>query len=74
VGPRARFLGEGAVEEGFPKGEVQTLDTPEQAANLLNSMLGEGDTVLFKASRGVGLERAVELLAGDSPVPAGGAR
>jgi UDP-N-acetylmuramoyl-tripeptide--D-alanyl-D-alanine ligase len=64
VGPRARSIGEGAVEEGFPVGETRYLENPEQAANLLDSMLAEGDTVLFKASRGVGLERAVQLLAG----------
>ena len=68
VGPRARFFGEGAVEEGLAETEVRTLDTPEQAANLLNSMLGATDVVLFKASRGVGLDRAVEVLA----APAGG--
>ncbi|MGE5275539.1 MAG: UDP-N-acetylmuramoyl-tripeptide--D-alanyl-D-alanine ligase [Acidobacteriota bacterium] len=62
VGPLGRFLAEGAIEAGFPPGEVRVLDTPEHAANLLDSMLDAGDTVLFKASRGVGLERAVELL------------
>lgn len=62
VGRRARFIGEGAMAAGLPGGEVRALETPEQAANLLASMLGEGDTVLFKASRGIGLDRAVELL------------
>jgi len=62
VGRRARFIGEGAVAAGFPSGEVRALESPEQAANLLDSMLGEGDTVLFKASRGIGLDRAVEML------------
>lgn len=63
VGPRARFIGEGAVAGGFPSAEVRSLETPEQAANLLDSMLDQGDTVLFKASRAVGLDRAVEILA-----------
>jgi len=63
VGPLGRFFAEGAVEAGFPPAEIRTLDTPEQAANLLDSMLDGGDTVLFKASRGVGLERAVDSLA-----------
>ncbi len=63
VGSLGHFLAEGAVEAGFPRAEVRSLDTPEHAANLLDSMLDAGDTVLFKASRGVGLERAVELLA-----------
>jgi UDP-N-acetylmuramoyl-tripeptide--D-alanyl-D-alanine ligase len=63
VGPLARFLGEGAIQAGFPPAEVRVLDSPEQAANLLDSMLDAGDAVLFKASRGVGLEKAVEKLA-----------
>ncbi|MFN2386969.1 MAG: UDP-N-acetylmuramoyl-tripeptide--D-alanyl-D-alanine ligase [Thermoanaerobaculia bacterium] len=63
VGRRARFIGEGAMAAGLPGGEVRALETPEQAANLLASMLADGDTVLFKASRGIGLDRAVELLA-----------
>jgi UDP-N-acetylmuramoyl-tripeptide--D-alanyl-D-alanine ligase len=51
------------------------------AAELLEPLLREGDTVLVKASRGVGLERVSQLLqtarggAGDSPSPtASGAR
>jgi len=64
VGPRARSIGEGAIEAGFPAEEVRYLSSAEEAANLLDSILIEGDAVLFKASRAVGLERAVELLAG----------
>jgi UDP-N-acetylmuramoyl-tripeptide--D-alanyl-D-alanine ligase len=63
VGPLGRFLGEGAVEAGFARAEVRTLESSEQVSNLLDSMLDAGDTVLFKASRGVGLEKAVARLA-----------
>jgi UDP-N-acetylmuramoyl-tripeptide--D-alanyl-D-alanine ligase len=73
VGLRARSIGEGAREEGFPPEEIRYLETPEQAANLLDSMLTEGDTVLFKASRGIGMERAVEKLASSLTRRAGGA-
>jgi UDP-N-acetylmuramoyl-tripeptide--D-alanyl-D-alanine ligase len=62
VGPRARAIAEGALEEGFAPESVRTAETPEQAAEILEGMLAEGDTVLFKASRGVGLERAVAAL------------
>jgi UDP-N-acetylmuramoyl-tripeptide--D-alanyl-D-alanine ligase len=64
VGPRGREIGEGAVEAGFPAAAVENAKSPEEAANLLAPTLSAGDTVLFKASRGVGLERAVALLAG----------
>jgi UDP-N-acetylmuramoyl-tripeptide--D-alanyl-D-alanine ligase len=64
VGPRGREIGEGAVEAGFPAAAVENAKSPEEAANLLAPTLSAGDTVLFKASRGVGLDRAVALLAG----------
>ncbi len=66
VGPRARAFGEGAQEEGFPADRVRTVESAEDAAALLAGTLGPGDVVLFKASRGVGLERAVKRLMGRS--------
>jgi len=66
VGPRARAFGEGAREEGFPADRVRTVESAEDAAALLAGTLGPGDVVLFKASRGVGLERAVKRLMGRS--------
>jgi UDP-N-acetylmuramoyl-tripeptide--D-alanyl-D-alanine ligase len=62
VGPRARAIGEGASASGFPAGEIQWAESPERAASVLEAMLAGTDTVLFKASRGVGLDRAVALL------------
>ena len=70
VGALARFLGDGAIAAGFPAAEVRVLESVEQAANLLDSMLDAGDAVLFKASRGVGLEKAVERLTA-KPSPRG---
>jgi UDP-N-acetylmuramoyl-tripeptide--D-alanyl-D-alanine ligase len=62
VGPRARAIGEGAAASGFPPTDIQFADNAEEAARILEPGLGEGDTVLFKASRGVGLDRAVHWL------------
>lgn len=70
VGPRARAIGEGAAEEGFAADHIDYLDRAEDVPALLAPMLAEGDAVLFKASRGVGLERAVESLLRE-PRPAG---
>jgi len=66
VGPRGREIGEGAVEAGFPAAAVETAKNPEEAAGLLAPTLSEGDTVLFKASRGIGLDRAVRILIAES--------
>lgn len=70
VGPRARAIGEGAMAAGFPASEVQLAENAEEAARLLEPVLAAGDTALFKASRGVGLDRAVHWLM----APAGGRR
>jgi len=64
VGSRARAIGEGAAEAGLAPGSITTADSPEDAVALLDEMLRAGDAVLFKASRGVGLDRAVKLLSG----------
>ena len=61
VGPLAREIG-GAFE-----GEVHAVDDASAAAALLPDLVKEGDTVLVKASRGVGLEPVVQALAGEVP-------
>ncbi len=64
VGPRARELAAGAVAAGMPEDRVRRVDTAEEAAEALRPTLSEGDVVLFKASHGIGLDRAVALLMG----------
>jgi UDP-N-acetylmuramoyl-tripeptide--D-alanyl-D-alanine ligase len=66
VGALARALGEGAVAAGFPGTAVRQVASPEEAAELLAGVLAPGDAALFKASRGIGLERAVAALQGAS--------
>jgi UDP-N-acetylmuramyl pentapeptide synthase len=44
-------------------GEVHEVATASDAAELLPSLLRQGDTVLVKGSRGVGLEVVAERLA-----------
>ena len=63
VGELARYYGEEAVDLGFPRPAITYVDSPEEAARLLDGMLAEGDVVLFKGSHAVGLDRAVEMLA-----------
>lgn len=72
VGPRARAIGEGAIAAGLASEAVSAADSPEEAAAYLDTVLAEGDTVLFKASRGVGLDRAVARLAGGGRRQTGG--
>ncbi len=63
VGARARWIGEAAVEAGLPKSAVLYAASAEDAAAALAGLLADGDVALFKASRGIGLERAVARLA-----------
>ena len=66
VGPRARGIGEGAAAAGFSESAILSVASAEEAAERLAGLLREGDAVLFKASRAVGLERAVATLAGEA--------
>jgi UDP-N-acetylmuramoyl-tripeptide--D-alanyl-D-alanine ligase len=64
VGDRGAWIAEGARAAGA--GVVRLAADAEEAASVLDAMVspGPGDLVLLKASRGIGLERAVELLEG----------
>ena len=66
VGPRARILGEGAIAAGLPVEAVRHAASAEEAVELLGDSLRSGDAVLFKASRAIGLERAVATLCGEA--------
>jgi UDP-N-acetylmuramoyl-tripeptide--D-alanyl-D-alanine ligase len=58
----ARFFIEGAVEAGLAAGRAKFFETPEEAAQDCLAQLRAGDVLLVKGSRGVHLEKAVELL------------
>jgi UDP-N-acetylmuramoyl-tripeptide--D-alanyl-D-alanine ligase len=47
------------IADGF-RGETYSVGTPEEAGALLGELAGEGDRVLVKGSRSVGLERVLE--------------
>ncbi len=68
VGPRSRALAD-AFERQADGRETQVLADAAQAATLVPKLVRAGDTVLVKASRGVGLEVVAEALA-DAADPA----
>ena len=56
VGPLAKAIG-----EDFPR-EVHAVENAQAAAALVPGLLADGDIVLVKASRGVGLELVCRAL------------
>ncbi|MGA2628843.1 MAG: UDP-N-acetylmuramoyl-tripeptide--D-alanyl-D-alanine ligase [Terriglobia bacterium] len=58
----AQFMAEGAQQAGLPPERARFFATLEEAAECCRTLLQPGDVVLVKGSRGVHLERAVELL------------
>jgi len=62
VGPLAAHILEGALEAGVAPSKLRSVATAEEAGKLLLEELREGDVVLLKASRGIGLERGIEVV------------
>ncbi len=56
----ARFMVEGAVEAGLSDSAAYFFDSPEEAGDFLRTMCAPGDAILFKGSRGVQMEKALE--------------
>jgi UDP-N-acetylmuramoyl-tripeptide--D-alanyl-D-alanine ligase len=65
VGERARSVIEGATDAGFPRESLFHVSDANRAAEFLEEFVEEGDLVLLKASRGIGLDRVVDRLKGE---------
>ena len=64
-GKEAAHIAEGAADAGLPADAILRFDdtsAPETLATSLKAVLRSGDTVLFKASRAVALERVIAQL------------
>ena len=58
----ARFFVEGALAAGFPPQQARFFPDAPGAGEFCRSLLEPGDLVLVKGSRGVHLEKVVEML------------
>lgn len=56
----AHFMAEEAVRAGMPPHSVHFFEHPEDAGSLVRQLALPGDAILFKGSRGVRIERALE--------------
>ena len=64
VGPLGGLIVEGARRAGADSSTLVSVDDAEQAGERVADGVRAGDVVVFKASRGVGLDRGVEVLRG----------
>jgi UDP-N-acetylmuramoyl-tripeptide--D-alanyl-D-alanine ligase len=71
VGERSRALADAYGAAAKP-GELQVAADAAQAATFVPQLVRAGDTVLVKASRGIGLERVAEALTADDDPTAHG--
>lgn len=62
VGPRSEALLEGAGDAGFAAERLHHFATAKEAGEFLLSEIRDGDLVLMKGSRGIGLDKAVAML------------
>ena len=60
VGARAMFIADEAKKLGMPAKNVFSFDTADEAKLKVQEVLKQGDVVLVKASRSIGLEKVVE--------------
>jgi UDP-N-acetylmuramoyl-tripeptide--D-alanyl-D-alanine ligase len=62
IGWRSHALLDGAREAGFSDSALHHFDDAQSAAEFLKTLIADGDLVLIKASRGIGLDRIVTML------------
>jgi UDP-N-acetylmuramoyl-tripeptide--D-alanyl-D-alanine ligase len=62
VGPRGRIIGQEALACGMAGGDVFIVEDNEQAIAHLRQIVGQGDIVLVKGSRGMKMEEIVAAL------------
>jgi UDP-N-acetylmuramoyl-tripeptide--D-alanyl-D-alanine ligase len=62
VGPLCAVTVEAARQAGMSESHIVHCESAAEASDLLGRMVGDGDVVLFKASRGMKLEQVLESL------------
>ncbi len=62
VGPRAKFIAEKAKAEGLSENNIYVFESATEVCENINGIIKEGDLILVKASRGIGLDKVVECV------------
>ena len=64
----AKYLLEGAVGAGLPRERAMFFSDATEAGRFCQTVVRSGDVILVKGSRGVGLEKAIDVLRRELPV------
>lgn len=62
VGMRARFIAEGALNDGMDENNIFQFEDSRKAGKFAESLIEEGDVILIKGSQGMRMEKATEEL------------
>jgi UDP-N-acetylmuramoyl-tripeptide--D-alanyl-D-alanine ligase len=65
MGEHAREMVDGAVGRGFPPERARVVDTHQEMGQQIKEIMKQGDLILLKGSRRVGLERVSQMLKGN---------
>ncbi len=62
VGRSSKYIAKEAESKGLGKKKIFLFDKPEEAGLFLEENISAGDIILFKASRGIKMERAIKKI------------
>ncbi len=62
VGEKSESVARGAVKSGFPEKSIKRFKSSAEAGEFIRDSIKENCTILFKASRGVGMENAIKKI------------
>jgi UDP-N-acetylmuramoyl-tripeptide--D-alanyl-D-alanine ligase len=62
LGQQAKYIAEGAIEEGMPSKQVIDFREPKEIIDYIQNLLMPGDAALIKGSRGMKMEQIVDKI------------
>jgi len=62
VGEKSRWIAQGARNAGFPKESIHSVESSVEVGRYLRGNIPPDSVLVFKASRGIGLEKAIQKL------------
>jgi UDP-N-acetylmuramoyl-tripeptide--D-alanyl-D-alanine ligase len=60
IGQRAAYIGQGAILRGMPSDRIKHFKSREESVSWLKQNIQKNETILFKASRGMQLDKLVQ--------------